>query len=120
MQPPSYYRPPATPNGISKKNRLAGHNAAVRSETLPTPAGRESDMRGKRRFKKMKEREKSGTKGLRTTHLEIRGTNALNQLHVRTSSVSSPRRVLKTQTLYNTTGSQPAPPRPKQRNIPGI
>lgn len=48
VQPPSYYRPPppATPNGISKKNRPAGHDAAVGSETLPTPAGRESGMGG--------------------------------------------------------------------------
>lgn len=69
----------------------------------------------------MKERgKKSGTKGLRAAHLEISGSNALNQLHVRTSSISSLGRVLKTQTLDNTTGFQQAQPRPKERNIPGI
>lgn len=77
-------------------------------------------MGGKERFKKMKEREKSRTKGLRAAHLEISESNALNQLHVRTSSVSSLGRVLKTQTLYKTTGFQQAQPWPKERKIPGI
>ena len=65
MQPPSYYLPPpASPNGISKKNRLAGYNAAVRSETLPTPAGRESAMGGEKKVQKMKKRgEKVGQRG---------------------------------------------------------
>lgn len=125
MQPPSYYRPPppATPNGISKKNRLAGHDAAVGSETLPTPAERESGMGGKKkRFKEIKERgEKCGTKWLRAAHLEISGSNALNQLHVRTSSASSLGRVLKTHTTFdNRTGFQQAQLRPKERSNPGI
>lgn len=50
-------------------------------------------MGGGKEKVKENEREKgkkSGTKGLRAAHLEISGSNALNQLHVRTSSVSSP------------------------------
>lgn len=68
----------------------------------------------------MREREKSGTKGLRAAHLEISGSNALNQPHVRTSSVSSTGRVLKTQTLYNAAGPEQTQMKPKERNIPGI
>lgn len=73
--------------------------------------------------KRFKENEREGGKkvGQRgSAHLEISGSNALNQLHVRTSSVSSLGRVPKTQTLYNTTGFQQAQPRPKERKIPGI
>ena len=53
--PPHYHphRPRlAQPTGISKKNRLARHDAALGSETRPTPAGSESgrdEEKGKER-----------------------------------------------------------------------
>lgn len=58
----------AQPTGISKKNRLARHDAALGSERQPAPAGSESGVdegKGKENAREKKKREK----GVSVAHL---------------------------------------------------
>lgn len=64
----------AQPTGISKKNRLARHDAALGSETQPTPVGRKSgrdEEKGKER--ECERKKKEAVKGVSLAHLQMCG-----------------------------------------------
>lgn len=64
----------AQPTGISKKNRFARHDAALGSETQPTPAGSESGWDEEKEKERECEREKKKTeKGVSVAHLQTCG-----------------------------------------------
>lgn len=84
--PPVSSHPPrlAQPSGISKKNRLAMHDAALGSETQPTPAGSESgrdEEKGKERMRVKKKEEGEGGLVLHTSRRAERSLKSAARPH---------------------------------------